>query len=218
MLCGTISPVVMESQRSVLDAVGQTELQVERQYLVPRTVFAGIETLNLPTYILQHQTHLEGGVLRLEMGAYIGSDGERCIALVDAIDRLERHAHFPARMELTRVHHIYKDIACAERTARLVAVLVCILHRAVIEIVNTDSEVIGFVRFAVTRERFLYLRAAEVMPVQGGTEHRAGQIIGIVELERHVGRSMQQRRIAHRHGDISIAEADVRTAEGIELR
>ena len=83
---------------------------------------------------------------------------------------------------------------------------------------NTDSEIIRFVRFAVARERFLYLRAAEVMPVQGGTEHRAGQIIGIVELERHVGRSMQQRRIAHSHGDVSIAEADVRTAEGIELR
>ena len=62
----------VETQRSMLDAIGETELEIQRKDLVVRPTFFGVESLELPTYVREDETHLEGRVARLEMRAYIG--------------------------------------------------------------------------------------------------------------------------------------------------
>jgi len=152
------------------------------------------------------------------MCADIGSYREGRIALVDGIDGLERDAYFPARVQLAGVHDIDEDIACTELTAGKVTVLVRILHTAVIEVMDTHREIVGFIGFAFSIEGFFHFRSAEVMSVEDRTEHGARQIIGIVELQRHMAVGMEQGRVAHTHRDISIAEADVTSAQRIEAR
>ena len=206
----------VETQRSMLDAIGETELEIQRKDLVVRPTFFGVESLELPTYVREDETHLEGRVARLEMRAYIGSDREGRIALIDGIDGFEGDAYFPTRVQLTGVHDIDEDIARAELTSGEVSVLVGILHTAVIEVMDTNCEIVGFIGFSFSVEGFLYFRAAEVMSVEYRTEHRAGQIVGIVELQRHVAIGMEQGRVAHTHRDISVAEADVTSSQRIE--
>ena len=78
----------------MFDAVRESELQVQRQHLMPGSIFGGIETLDLPSDVLQDQAHLEGGIECLEMRSDVCSDGERVVTLVDRIDGFERHTDF----------------------------------------------------------------------------------------------------------------------------
>ena len=110
-----------------------------------------VESFELPSYILQHQTHLEGRVGRLEMRAHIRADRERRIALVDRIDGLERYANLEQPALLACVHDVDQYISCPERSAGQVSVLVRILHSAIIEVMDTDSEIVGLFRRSFTR-------------------------------------------------------------------
>ena len=196
----------METQRRMLDAVGESELEVERQHLMIGTAFVGIEAFDLPTYVLEHEAHLESRVARLEMRADVCADSEGRIGFVDGIDGFERHADFEERTELTRVHDVNKDVACAEGTAGEIAVFVRIAHPAVVEVVKSDGEIIGFVGFALSFVGFLDGRAAEVMSVKCGPEHRSGQVIGEVELQLLMRICVEQGGVAHAERDVSVAE------------
>ena len=56
------------------------------------------------------------------------------------------------------------------------------------------------------------------MPVEHGSEHRARQVIRVVELHHLMRLSVQQGRVAHAQRYVSVAEADVRTAHRIDAR
>ena len=79
----------------------------------------------------------------------------------------------------------------------------------VVKIVNPDGKIVWFVRLSFSLKGLLYFRSSEIMSVERGAEHRSGQVIGIVELQRHVAVGMEQGRVAHTHGDVSVAEAHV---------
>ena len=130
-----------------------------------RTAFIGIETFDLPTDILEHESHLEGGVARLEVRADIRADSERGVGLVDGVNGFERHSDFEKRAELARIHDINEDIARTESTSGDVAVFVRITHTTIVEVMKTDRKIIGFVGFAISFVRFLDGRASEVMSV-----------------------------------------------------
>ena len=120
---------------------------------------------------------------------------------------------------MSRVHDINENVARAETAAGLYAVLVRIFHSSVVQIVDSDCKIIRFLRFTFFRSLLAQaLCFAEIMSVEGGAEHRSGQVIGVVELEGHVAVGMQQGRVAHTHGDVSVAEGDVRTAQGVQTR
>jgi hypothetical protein len=61
----------------MFDTIGETELQVEGEHLVVAAAFLGIEALELPSYVSQHQTHLEGRVGSLVMCADVGTKRKR---------------------------------------------------------------------------------------------------------------------------------------------
>ena len=208
----------VETQRRMLDAVGETELEVERQHLMVRTAFIGVEAFDLPTDILQHETHLEGRVARLEMRTDVCADGEGGVGLVDGIDGLECHTDFEHRTELARVHDVNKDIACAERPTGKVAVLVRVFHPPVVEVMNADSEIVGFVGLAVSFVGFLDGRATEVMTVEHGAEHGARQVIGEVEFQFLMRIRVQQGGVAHAERDVSVAERSAGTTQGVDAR
>ena len=207
----------VESQRCMLDAVGQAQLQVQGQHLMVGTALGGVEPFELPANVSEYESHMEGGVACLEMRTYVRSDGERRVGLVYRIDGFEGHAHFPAGMQLASVHHIDKDVACAERAAGQIAVLVRIFHVAVVQIMESHREVIRILRLPLLGlgEGF---RLAEVMSVEHGAEHRSGQVIGEIELQGPVGGSVEQGGVAHTHGDVTVAEADVGPSEGVQTR
>ena len=71
------------------ESVVESEFEVEWQYLVCCTVFIGIEAFDLPSYVTENESHLEGRVLGLEMSSNVSSDGERVVGFVDGIDRFD---------------------------------------------------------------------------------------------------------------------------------
>ena len=49
----------MESERRLGNTIRQPQLQIKRQHLLRRTIFGRVEALQLPSYILEYQAHLE---------------------------------------------------------------------------------------------------------------------------------------------------------------
>ena len=80
------------------------------------------------------------------------------------------------------------------------------------------GEVVRLIRLTVSGVWRLYFGAPEVMPVESGTEHGAGQIVGVIELQHHMAVGMEQGRVTHAHRDVSVAETDVAAAQRIDTR
>ena len=124
------------------------------------------------------------------MPSYIGTDSERRITLIDAIDGFECHPHFEQAPQLACVHHIDEDVSCSESPSGQMSLVVRVFHPAVVKVMKSDGKIIGFVGFSVSIERFLDGRASEVMSVEHRAEHSAGQVIRVVELQSHVAVSV----------------------------
>lgn len=151
----------------------------------------------------------------MEVRTDICSKCEGRIALIDGINRFECHTDFEHLSQLARIHYINQDIACAKRTTGEISVLIRIFHMSVVQIMDSDCKIIGFVGFALSFERFLDGRTTEIMSIEDGAEHCPGEIIGEIELQRLVGVLMQKGGVAHTHRYVSVAEADVGASECI---
>ena len=208
----------MQAYRRMLEAVVQSQLQVERQHLMILSAFLRVETYQLPSYVAQHQSHLERRVARLEMRTHVGSQCEGMVGLIDRIYRFQRDSDAEHRSQLTGIHRVNQDIFCAEFTAGQVAIHIGIGHIAVVQIVNTYGKVVGLLGFALFEFLALNLGATEVMTIQYRTEHRARQVVREVELQHLISTLTQQGRIAHTHRDIAVAYTNVRTAQSVDAR
>ena len=140
------------------------------------TAFLGVEPYQLPSYVAQHQSHLECRVACLEMRTYVRTQRKRVVGLIDRIYRFQRYADAEHGTQLSGIHGIDQDIFCAKLTAGQVAIHIGIGHVAVVQVVNTYGKIVGFLGFTFLALPF-HLGATEVMTIQHRSEHRARQVV-----------------------------------------